>query len=65
VFAPLLILIFLIGFVPRPFIERAQPALEHTLAIAARRAELGRALAAEAGGPTAAAPDPGPAGGRP
>jgi len=65
VFAPLLILIFLIGFVPRPFIDRAQPALEHTLAIAARRAELGRALAAEVGGPTAAAPDPGPAGGRP
>ena len=38
VFAPLLILIFWLGVVPQPFIDRMQPALDRTLALAQQRA---------------------------
>jgi NADH-quinone oxidoreductase subunit M len=69
VFAPLLLLIFAMGVMPQPFLDRMQPALDRTLALAAQRAELGRRLVAlpERGGP---ATDPAtaasaPPGGRP
>jgi formate hydrogenlyase subunit 3/multisubunit Na+/H+ antiporter MnhD subunit len=39
VFAPILVLIFVLGFFPQPFIERMQPALDRTLALAADRYE--------------------------
>ena len=44
VFAPLLVLIFWMGIMPQPFLERMQPALDRTLALAAQRAELGQRL---------------------
>jgi len=40
VFAPLLVLIFWIGVMPQPFLDRAQPALERTLALAQSRAAM-------------------------
>ena len=55
VFAPLLLLIFLIGFMPQPFIDRAQPALERTLALTAQRAEMIRRIHEAQ---QSAAPDP-------
>jgi len=36
VFAPLLLLIFWIGFTPQPFLDRMQPALDRTLALSRR-----------------------------
>ncbi len=39
VFAPLLLLIFWIGVFPQPFLDRMQPALDRTLAVAAERYE--------------------------
>jgi NADH:ubiquinone oxidoreductase subunit 4 (subunit M) len=33
VFAPLLVLIFWMGFAPQPFLDRMQPALDRTLAM--------------------------------
>jgi len=67
VFAPLLLLIFAMGIMPQPFLDRMQPALDRTLALAAQRAELGRRLVAlpesraAASNPAALAPP----GGRP
>ncbi len=40
VFAPLIVLIFWMGFTPQPFIDRMQPALERTLALAHQRATM-------------------------
>jgi NADH-quinone oxidoreductase subunit M len=37
VFAPLLILVFWMGFMPQPFLDRMQPALDRTLALAQQR----------------------------
>ncbi len=48
VFAPLLVLIFWIGFAPQPFLDRMQPALDRTLAIAQARAQTSLALEARA-----------------
>jgi len=39
VFAPIILLIFWIGFAPQPFLSRMQPALDHTLQLARERAE--------------------------
>jgi len=44
VFAPLLVLIFWMGVMPQPFIERMQPALERTLILARERAEASEGL---------------------
>jgi NADH-quinone oxidoreductase subunit M len=44
VFAPLVLLIFAIGFFPQPFIDRMQPALDRTLQISAQRAEMTRRI---------------------
>jgi len=44
VFAPLILLIFAIGFFPQPFIDRMQPALDRTLQISAQRAEMTRRM---------------------
>ncbi len=57
VFAPLLLLIFWMGVMPQPFLERVQPALDRTLALANQRAEIGRRLGAvpQPVGPAAAA----------
>ena len=46
VFVPLLVLIFWMGVQPQPFLDRMQPALDRTLALAATRAELGRRISA-------------------
>jgi NADH-quinone oxidoreductase subunit M len=54
VFAPLLLLIFAMGVMPQPFLDRMQPALDRTLVLAAQRAELGRRLAALPESPRAA-----------
>jgi len=42
VFAPLLILIFWIGFMPQPILDRAQPALERTMNLVQQRATMTR-----------------------
>jgi NADH-quinone oxidoreductase subunit M len=44
VFAPLLILIFWIGFMPQPFLDRVTPALTRTIELAKRRAVAAAAL---------------------
>jgi NADH-quinone oxidoreductase subunit M len=44
VFAPLLILIFWMGMVPQPFIERMQPSLDRVLALAHERSAMAAAL---------------------
>jgi NADH-quinone oxidoreductase subunit M len=48
VFAPLLVLIFWIGFAPQPFLDRAQPALDRTLELTQSRAAQSAALLAPA-----------------
>ena len=47
VFAPLLILILWMGVMPQPFLDRMQPALDRTLALAKARVELTLRMAAE------------------
>ena len=49
-FAPLLVLIFWMGVMPQPFLDRMQPALDRTLERleAARRGGRGHARAARA-----------------
>jgi NADH-quinone oxidoreductase subunit M len=49
VFAPLLVLIFWMGVMPQPFIERMQPALERTLILARERAEASEGLRSRPG----------------
>jgi NADH-quinone oxidoreductase subunit M len=44
VFAPLLILIFWMGVMPQPFLDRMQPSLDRTLALTVRRAAASAAL---------------------
>jgi hypothetical protein len=39
VFAPLILLIFWMGVMPQPFLDRMQPALDRTLEITRTRAE--------------------------
>jgi NADH-quinone oxidoreductase subunit M len=46
VFAPLLILIFWIGFMPQPILDRAQPALERTMHLVQMRSALSGTAAA-------------------
>jgi len=46
VFAPILILIFWLGLVPQPFIDRMQPSLERTLRLAQDRAVQTRVMEA-------------------
>ena len=50
VFAPLLLLIFWIGVFPQPFLDRMQPALDRTLAMAADRYEAVTGSVASWGG---------------
>jgi NADH-quinone oxidoreductase subunit M len=45
VFAPLLLLIFWIGFYPQPFIDRMQPSLDAVLALSRTRADQGATMA--------------------
>jgi NADH-quinone oxidoreductase subunit M len=40
VFVPLLVLIFWMGLVPQPFLDRMQPSLEHMLGVSRQRAEM-------------------------
>ncbi len=47
VFAPLLVLIFWIGFAPQPFLDRVTPALERTLQLSRQRAAVEQARALE------------------
>ena len=67
VFVPLLLLIVWMGVMPQPFIDRMQPALDHTLSLAAQRTQeshrlvggpppAGAVAAAPAGAGTAGAP---------
>ncbi len=53
VFAPLVILIFWLGVAPQPFLDRMQPALDRTLALASQRAAVAAALEPAAEPPTA------------
>jgi NADH-quinone oxidoreductase subunit M len=46
VFAPILILIFWLGLVPQPFIDRMQPSLDRTLRLAQERAVQTQAIGA-------------------
>jgi NADH-quinone oxidoreductase subunit M len=69
VFAPLLILVFWMGFTPQPFIDRMQPALDRTLALAQQRAATAMVAPGTPPGPAAAsagavAPAAGPGGAR-
>ncbi len=50
VFAPLLLLIFWMGFMPQPFLDRMQPALDRTLELTHQRAERSAALVERAPG---------------
>jgi NADH-quinone oxidoreductase subunit M len=64
VFAPLLVLIFVMGVFPQPFLDRMQPSLDRILAISAQRAEMTRRLdmaATPATGPASLAQAPGAA----
>ncbi len=45
VFAPILLLIFWMGFMPQPFLDRMQPALDRTLELTHQRAQRSAALA--------------------
>ena len=45
VFAPLILLIFWMGFGPQPFLDRMQPSLDRTLALTQTRAQQSAALA--------------------
>jgi len=45
VFAPLILLIFWMGVAPQPFLDRMQPALDHTLEITRMRSERSAAAA--------------------
>jgi NADH-quinone oxidoreductase subunit M len=45
VFAPLLLLIFWIGFFPQPFIDRMQPSLDAVLAVSKIRYDQGMRMA--------------------
>jgi len=45
VFAPLILLIVWMGVMPQPILDRVQPALDHTLSLAAQRLELGQRMA--------------------
>ena len=76
VFAPILALIFWIGFAPQPLLDRMQPSLDRTLELARVRTQLtSRMAAAPSPSPWAAAvraasrrterPGPAPAGARP
>jgi NADH-quinone oxidoreductase subunit M len=58
VFAPLVLLIFVMGFFPQPFLDRAQPALDRTLALSLERAEMSRRLVAAPAAPWAPASAP-------
>ena len=49
VFAPLLILIFWIGFMPQPFLDRVTPALDRTLELSRQRAVAARLTSAGIG----------------
>ncbi len=49
VFAPLLLLIFWLGVFPQPFLDRMQPALDRTLALARDRAQATGGLATRSG----------------
>jgi NADH-quinone oxidoreductase subunit M len=51
VFVPILVLIFWLGVVPQPFIDRLQPSLDRTIELARRRAVMTAAL--EHGAPSA------------
>ena len=65
VFAPLVLLIFVMGFFPQPFLDRAQPALDRTLALSLERAEMSRRLVVArpaTATPPAALPPPATAG---
>ena len=55
VFAPLIVLIFWMGVMPQPFLDRIQPALDRTLALTARRSAASAAAfpAAAVTAPTA------------
>ena len=55
VFAPIILLIFWIGFAPQPFLSRMQPALDHTLELANQRKERSLRMP-EARAPGTAAP---------
>ena len=57
VFAPLLILIFWMGFTPQPLLDRMQPTLDRTLELAEQRAGGAMRIAAPAPAPSAPAPD--------
>jgi len=47
VFAPLILLIFWMGVMPQPFLDRAQPALDQTLRLVEARAHLTERMALE------------------
>jgi len=51
VFAPLVVLVFWMGVVPQPFLDRMNPALEATLQLAQRRAAVSARLEAAAPAP--------------
>jgi NADH-quinone oxidoreductase subunit M len=53
VFAPLLVLIFWMGLMPQPFLDRMQPSLDRMLAVSQQRAEMTVRLQAGPGAPTA------------
>jgi NADH-quinone oxidoreductase subunit M len=55
VFAPLLVLIFWMGFAPQPFLDRMQPALDATLRLTEARAAQSASWAPAASPPAAAA----------
>jgi NADH-quinone oxidoreductase subunit M len=54
VFAPLILLIFWMGVMPQPFLDRMQPALDRTLALSQERAATAVALGSRALPPAAA-----------
>jgi len=58
VFAPLLVLIFWMGVMPQPFLDRMQPSLDHMLTMGQRRAEMTVRLQAGPAGLTIPAPAP-------
>ncbi len=56
VFAPILILIFWMGVMPQPFLDRMQPSLDATLRLAQERIEMSARMVAPATGPAALPP---------
>ena len=54
-FAPLLVLIFWMGVMPQPFIDRMQPALNRTLELSKQRAAAAEVMHTLPGAPLPAA----------